>query len=74
MSWKVQQVPDLNGMNLHWRGRQQNQSFGAFFQTLHQLEKRVGPAFPLAARGAPPGMVGLVEYHEVPRFGLLQKG
>ena len=60
-------------MHLHRRRGQQDQSSGPVFQALHQAEQRVRSAFLLASRPAPPGMVGFVEHHQIPRLGICQQ-
>ena len=70
---QAQQIPDFDGMYLHRRCGQQDQSLDTLFQSAHQLEQGIRTAFPLAARAAPPGMMRLVEHQQIPGFRLTEE-
>ena len=70
---QVEQLPHLDGVDLH-RGRgEQHEPPGTILERPHQPEQRVRAAFLLSARTAASRVVCLVEHHEIPRLGLVEE-
>ena len=65
-----QQVPELDRVHLHRRGREQQQRSAPGPELLHQAEELVGPAFSRRSRRFPAGVMGLVQDEQVPVLSL----
>src|SRR6185312_15300680 len=70
---KVEEVPELYRVHLHWRGGEEHETLRATSQPPHEAEQRVRPLFADRTGTLAPRVVCFIKDDEIPRFGIHAK-